>query len=184
MHQLVLMGRGVPVAGLKIKVLCPPLLWKYVTSSRCSFKSRTCARCKVIEERKHDRKTTTLEYLDLVINHEPDCYINHDSSPQVSNVTYLWNFVYIMRISTNTGNEFVLVLILWKRLQDVLCLCMVYITFYSNHALGPDYMEDFIPLCRKEIVQRRFSWRKSIPDAGNEQCFNELNFSNNTCAQQ
>ena len=75
------------------------------------FKSRTCARCKVIEERKHDGKTTTLEYLDLVINHEPDCYINHDSSPQVSNVTYLSHFVYIMRISTNTGNEFVLVLI-------------------------------------------------------------------------
>ena len=58
-----------------------------------SYKCRSCAQCTLMNERKHNGEVTAVGYLDWFIEHEINCFKNHDGSPQVLYFIYIVNLV-------------------------------------------------------------------------------------------
>lgn len=54
-----------------------------------SYKCRTCIECTKMEEKRKSGLCSRIEFLDWYIDHEINCFKNHDSSPQVISVSCL-----------------------------------------------------------------------------------------------
>ena len=48
------------------------------------LKIRSCPQCTIMENKRKEGKCTAMQYLNWFIDHEDECLLNHDGSPQVS----------------------------------------------------------------------------------------------------